>query len=59
MERYSAGTEAEAIDSFGVWHCCTVRSAHEEGINVHFNGWSSKWDKKITENALKYALEVE
>ena len=44
MERYSAGTEAEAIDSFSVWHHCTVQSVHEEGINVHFNGcrWSSK-----------------
>ena len=34
MQRYSAGTEAKAIDSFGVWHHCTIQSVHEEGLMV-------------------------
>ena len=35
MEHYTVGSDAEALDSFGFWHCCTVKSIEEVGVKVY------------------------
>ena len=47
MEHYTVGSDAKALDSFGVWHHCTVKSIEEVGVKVYFTGWPNKLDRTI------------
>ena len=37
--------EKQKLVNLSVFGIAAPQSVHEEGINIHVSGWSSKWDK--------------
>merc|ERR1712151_237232 len=45
--RIQVGDFVDAQDSTGKWYEATVRAVYDDYLNVHYLGWSSKWDSLI------------
>lgn len=48
MYNFKSNQNAEAIDEDCVWHKCKVICVNEDEVIVSFDGWSSKFNRSIT-----------
>ena len=55
MNRLQVGDFVDAQDSAGKWYEAVVQEIYQDTITVHFFGWSSRWDAKLSKD---YSTEV-
>lgn len=58
MDAYEEGRYIDALDSVNTWCLAEVVSVDQRTLNIHFDGWSSKWDC-VTPSSLMHPLVLQ